>query len=153
MDPLRITVLILHISSAALLLGVPLGIVRNLKANLELGKDAFRVATVDASRRGQLTGISALLTLATGLALIFMSGGFGAVPLNFHMALTAMLVALVVAAVLIRPATTKLAQIAVKETLDRQGALALTKRLAMGTGILHLLWLIMLTLMLVRIYK
>lgn len=153
MDPLRIIVLVLHISAAAFLIGVPTGTVRNLKANLQLGKDAFKQATEDASRRGKLAGMSSLLTLATGLTLIFMAGGFGSVPLNFHMALTLMLVAIVLSAVLIRPTITKLAQLALVEPIDKGAALGLTKRIAMGTGILHLLWLIMLTLMFVRIYK
>lgn len=153
MDPLRVIVLVLHISAAALLFGGATGIVRNLKATLELGRDAFKLATLDAAKRGRLMGMSSIATLATGLSLIFMAGGFAVVPLNFHIALGIMLGAIGISAVIVRPSVTKLASLALAEKLDKGASLKLIQRLAMGTGILHLLWLVTLTLMFVRIYK
>ncbi len=153
MDPLRIVLLVLHISAAALLMGLPMGIVRNIKANLEIGPAAFKQATTDAARRGTLASVGSLVTLASGITLIFLAGGFGSVPLNFHIALTLMLVAIVISSVLVRPTVTRLAQVSLKEPIDKEAALGLVKRIAMGTGILHMLWLVMLTLMFVRIYK
>lgn len=153
MDPLRLVVLLVHISAAALLFGGGIGIVRNLKATLELSRDAFKLATADAVRRGNLMGLGSILTLATGLGLMFMAGGFAAVPLNFHMALAIMLGAIVVSSVIVRPSVMKLSGLALAENVDKEACLKLTKRLAMGTGILHLLWFAMLTLMFLRIYK
>jgi hypothetical protein len=153
MDPLRIFVLVLHISAAAILFGGPLGTVRSLKAHLELSRDAFKLATSEAARRGRLMGMSSIVTLLTGLALIFLAGGFAQVPLNYHMALGILLGAIAISSVLVRPTVTKLAGLAQAENLDKDAALQLIKRLAMGTGILHLLWVITLVLMFVRIYK
>lgn len=153
MDPLRVIVLVLHVTAAALLFGGGTGIVRNLKTTLELGKEVFKLATADAARRSRLVGMSSLLTLATGLALIFMTGGFAQVSLNFHIALAVMLAAIVVSSVLVRPSVMKLAGLAQAENIDKDAARSLIKRLAMGIGIVHLLWLITLTLMFVRIYK
>lgn len=153
MDPLKVAVLVLHVSAAAILFGGPLGTVRNLKASLELGRDAFKLATSEAARRGRLLGMSSLLTLATGVALIFMAGGFGTVPLNFHIALGILLGAIVVSSAVVRPTVTKLVETAAADSLNQDAALKLIKRLAMGTGILHLLWLVTLILMFVRIYK
>ena len=153
MEPLRLTVLVLHISTAALLLGAPTGLTRNLKASLEAGKAAFNQAAQDAARRGSIVGGSAVLTLLTGLALIFLAGGFGRVPLNFHVALLIMLVALVVVAVLVRAPITQIVRLAEVETLDKDAALKHIKKQAMGTGILHLLWLVNLILMLVHFYR
>jgi hypothetical protein len=52
-----------------------------------------------------------------------------------------------------RPNTMKLGKLARAETLDKSAALPGIKKLAMGQGILHLLWFATLALMFVRIYK
>lgn len=153
MDPLRLAVLVLHISAAALVFGGATGIVRSLKTNLELGGEAFKLATGGAARQSRIVAMSSIVTLASGLGLIFMAGGFGAVPLNFHIALAIMLGAIVVSSVTVGPSVMKLSGLALAENVDKDASLKLIKRIAMGTGILHLLWLIMLTLMFVRIYK
>jgi hypothetical protein len=153
MEPLRLIVLVLHISAAALLLGAPTGLTRNLKASLDAGKAAFGQAAQDAARRGKVAGGSAVLTLLTGLALIFIAGGFGRVPFNFHIALLVMLVAFAVVGALVRPSITKIVALSNMETLDKDAALQLIKKQAMGTGIVHLLWLVNLVLMLVHFYR
>lgn len=153
MEPLRLVVLVLHISAAALLLGAPLGLSRNLKASLDAGKAAFQLAAQDAARRGSIAGGSAILTLLTGLALIFIAGGFGRVPLNFHVALLVMLIAFAVVAAMVRPSITQIVALAGSETLDKETALKHIKKQAMGTGIVHLLWLVNLVLMLVHFYR
>lgn len=153
MDHLRIFVLVLHVSAAAILFGGSLGTVRSLKAGLELSRDAFKLTTSEAARRGRIMGMSSLLTFATGLVLIFMMGGFARVPVNFHMALGIFLGAIALSSILLRPTVTKLADLAQAETTDKDAARKLIARLAMGTGLVHLLWIVTLALMFTRIYK
>jgi hypothetical protein len=153
MSTLRTVTLVIHISAAAMLIGANTGVVRNLTNTLELSREAFLIAVRDAAKRGAILGICSLLTLATGLALIFMMGGMAVAPLNYHMALGLMLGAIVVSSVLMRPSGAKLMEVAQAETLDKARAASLIKKLAMGQGILHLMWLVTLTLMLVPIYK
>lgn len=153
MDHARTALLVLHISAAAILIGASAGLVRNLKRTLEAGKAAFVIATEDAARRAKLMGICSLLTVATGVILIFMIGGFGGAPLNFHIALTIMLGAIIFSAAFMRPATVKLVKLAQTEPLDTSTARSSIKKLAMGQGILHLLWVVTLVLMFTRIYR
>jgi hypothetical protein len=135
------------------LIGANTGLVRNLKRTLDLGKDAFVVATEDGAKRARLIGMCSLATIATGLVLIFMIGGFARAPINFHIALATMLVAITFSSVFMRPQMMKLVGLGKAESLDPSAALAHIKKLAMGQGILHLLWVATLTLMFVRIYK
>lgn len=153
MQTVRLVILVLHISAAAVLLGGGTGLLRHLRRTLEVGGEAFRLATVDGERRGRLMGIASLVTLLTGLILIFLMGGFKVAPLNFHIALGNMLVAVAVSAAVMTPASKKLVELGARPDLDRESASALLKKLQIGQGILHLLWLANLVLMLVRIYR
>lgn len=152
---LRILLLLLHISSAAVVFAGPLGMTRNLRANLEIGGKALELAARDAARRAAFVGLGAIGTLATGVALIFLMGGFAVAPLNFHMALGLMFLALFVGLVVVRPQV----QSIVKRTTnasapaDSEAIRSAIRRIAMGQGIQHLLWLGMLTLMFYRITR
>lgn len=150
MDILYIVLLVLHISSAALLFGGGLGMVKNLKRSLEAGQATFSVAAQDAARRGSVIGAASLATLATGLGLIFAMGGFKSVPFTIHIALTLMLLAIGVSAALIKPSTARLVQFAQAEALEKEKVGSAIKKIAMGSGILHLIWITNLTLMLLR---
>jgi hypothetical protein len=92
-----------------------------------------------------------ILTLLTGLGLIFVVGGFGAVPINIHISLTLMLIALAVSITLMRPATGRLVELTQAESLNVEAATAAVRKLTMGQGILHLLWIVILTMMIVPI--
>lgn len=150
MDLVYKILLILHIASAALLFGGGIGLVSNLKRCLQAGQAAFTPATADAAKRGGIMGAASLATLATGLGLIFAVGGFKAIPVTIHIALTLMLVAIGVSSVLIRPNTMKLVKFAGAETLDSAAIQASIKKIAMGTGILHLIWITILILMIAK---
>lgn len=150
MDVVYKILLILHISCAALLFGGGIGIVRNLKSAFNAGKAAFTVATLDAIKRGKIMGAASLGTLATGLGLIFAVGGFKAIPVTIHIALTLMLVAVGVNSVLIRPNTMKLVKFGEADVPDSVAVHASIKKLAMGTGILHLIWITILILMVAK---
>lgn len=147
---LRLILLVVHISSAATLLGVPLGIPGSIRRAKEGGPAALRHAAADADRRGRIAGITSLLTLVTGIALIFNAGGFASITKNFHAALGLMVLALVVSFTVMKPATGKLVAAVQKEPIDEAAVEAARKKLAMGSGILQTLWLVLLVLMFYR---
>lgn len=139
--------LFLHISFAATLLGAPLGLTRNLKTALKAGHDAFKVAAKDANIRGKVTGISALVTTAMGVGLIFYKGGFGAISKSYHMSLGLMLVAIFVGMFVQGKAINQVVALAEAPTLDTEAATKPIKKLAMGSGIVQLIWAVILFLM------
>jgi hypothetical protein len=150
MEYFKVLVLVVHVSTAALLLGAPLGLVRSARTALGRSSDAFKLATQDAAFKAKLAGMGSMLTLLSGLGLIFLGGGFAIVPKNFHAALALMLVAFGVSLTVMRPNTLRLVDASLKEPIDEPAARAALRKLGMGSGILHALWLTMLTLMFVR---
>lgn len=145
--------LVVHISAAAITLGASTGLLRHLRRALETSQQAFALAAEDAARRGKIMGLTGFVVLQTGLVLIFVKGGFKAVPLNIHMALAIMLGAIALSITVMRPTSARLVELSKAETLEKVGITRLLKKLAMGQGILHLSWLTILVLMLVRIEK
>jgi hypothetical protein len=145
--------LVIHISAAALTLGTSTGLLRLVRRGLEAGQAAFAFAVEDGVRRGKIMGMSSMATLWTGLSLIFVVGGFKAVPLNIHIALALMLGAVAVSLTLMRPNMGRLVALSRAPTLDAAAVKQHIKKLALGQGLLHLLWLCILVLMLVRIEK
>ena len=87
--------LVLHITLAALWLGPPLGLNKTLARGLAGGQDALRTAMGEFRFRGGLARIGGTGVLVTGLALIFVRGGFGAVAPQFHAALGIVVLAIV----------------------------------------------------------
>ena len=86
----------------------------------------------------------------TGLALVFGAGGFAGVHPRIHAAMGLAVLWIGVGSALARPAAlTVLAAVDRGQVAD--GARAAVRRLGMATGIGHLLFLVMLTLMLWRL--
>lgn len=139
--------LFLHISFAATLLGAPLGLGRNLKAALAAGAEAFQVAAKDAQVRGSVTAVSALVNFLTGVGLIVYKGGFAVVPKSYHISMGLMLIAMAVVFALLMPTIKKIAALAQSKPSDADAARKLFKRLAMSSGIVQLLWAVLLWLM------
>lgn len=140
-------VLFFHFCFAAMLFGAPMGLTRNLKTCLEAGSAAFKAGAADAEKRSKIAGISAIGLLLTGVGLILLKGGFGAVNKSYHAALTLMIVAIVVGIVVNRRAVNGISAAAAADSLDNELARSHIKKLAMGTGIVHLIWAILLGLM------
>lgn len=147
---LKLALLLVHVSFAAVLFGAPMGLVGNVRRALGAGDESLRIAAIDAARRAKMAGMSSILTLLTGIGLIFVAGGFAAVSKNFHAALGLMLVAVGLSVAIMRPNTAKLVAAAQAQPSDRGAAEAALKKLAMGSGVLHLLWVILLALMFYR---
>lgn len=153
MDILRNLILFVHISAAAMLVGANTGALRNLRQTKELGQQSFLVAAQDAALRGKILGMCSMMTLMSGVMLILKMGGMAVAPINYHIALGLMLVAVAVSAIIMRPNGMKVLALAQNESFDPRSVDPLIKKLAMGQGILHLLWVVILLLMLFRIYR
>ncbi len=140
--------LVIHISAAAVTLGGSTGLLRHLRRACEAGGNTFLLAAQDALRRGKIMGITSFIVLWTGVSLIFVRGGFKAVPFQIHIALTIMIASIVVSATIMRPTSKQLVELAQAPELDKETVAKKLKKMAMGQGILHLNWLVMLLLML-----
>jgi len=147
----RLLLLLVHITAAAFLFGASAGVARPVRRSLELGPKAILSAAEDLVRRGKMIGASSMMTLMTGVVLLATRlEGFGKSPKNFHAALGLMLGAVVLSLFLIRPTSVAILGEARKEAPSADTLTALLKRLSMGQGIMHLLWVVMLVLMLIR---
>ncbi len=151
MDVPYVILVVLHITSAALAFGATIGGTGAIRRAMPLGHAAMLSAAREDSRRGGFATVGALLTLAFGLALIFYRGGFKVVTPNYHAALGFMVIELGVIFVMLKPAGQKLvAYLEANKTPDTGVVSGHIKKIAMWSGITHLLWLIMLYLMFAR---
>ncbi len=146
---MKTVVVVVHVAAAAVVLGASLGWGRLLRQAAEAGQAAARVATADVMRRMTLVRIASAMTLFTGIALILLSGGFGIVPKNFHIALTLMLATLGWVMLGLVPRVKSLDGLAAASHFDRAQFTASVGKVGMGTGIIHALWIVILVLMFV----
>jgi len=148
---MKTVILIVHIAAAAMILGASLGWGRFLRQAAEAGQAAARVAIEDVSRRLLLVRVGSMMTLFTGIALIFVSGGFAIVPKNYHIALTVMLAGVGWVFLGVVPKVKALGQVASASEFDRATFGRKVGKLGMATGIVHGLWLVLSVLMFVRL--
>lgn len=138
----------LHVLCVATWWGVPLTSPGMVRRGLAGGEKTFKAATITASRMGMIAGISGILSLVTGLVLVFNQGGFSAVAPTIHVSLTLVIVMLGISFGLMKPTGGKLLAAAESWSDQTPTAVApLLKRMAMGGGILQLLWMVVLVLM------
>lgn len=83
----------LHILFMASWFGSALFASGDVKRTLAAGPDHIDLLRERMRRFQRVAGVSAVLTILTGFALIFQVGGFGAVPVPIHIGLTLGLVA------------------------------------------------------------
>ena len=145
MDIARVILIVLHVAFAAVAFAVPLGMPGSLKRARAHGPEAFLAAAQDARRRDMLAGITWLLTLITGVAPIFVNGGFKAMPPHYPAANGLVILVVAFGFLFIRPAVAGVVKAA--EAHDDTRATSLIKRIAMGSGIVQLVWLVTLVLM------
>lgn len=146
-SPLDLVLLVLHIAAAASLLGVGLASPRLLRSAIGTGREAKALVAAAVAKGSQLGGIMALVTLATGLALVFHRGGFKVVAPSIHAAMGLLVLAIVFSFFFVRPVTQALVAAADKDDAAWSAA---RKRYLMGDGILNVVWLVILVLMFVK---
>ena len=144
------TLLILHVLACFYWFGVTATLSSRIRDALSTNGVHTANVLKALADRSLMTNLAALVVLGTGLGLLFsVYGGFGGAPPRFHMGLTLALIWFAVGAFMVRP---KLNAISAAVRGDAVGpdAEPLRKRIAMLTGIQHLLFAIVLVTMLWR---
>lgn len=147
---LRVLLLVLHIAAAAVSFGAPLGVARLLRRSVAAGDAAFALAAEDARRRVLLARVCGVVALFSGVALIFVNGGFGAVPKNYHTALLLMWGLLGVQFFVTAPAIKQVSAHAGTSPVNAELVMACARKIGVGVGVGHGLWTVILYLMFQR---
>ena len=140
----------IHILCASVWLGSGLTIAGDVRRTLEQGRPHTDLLISRVNRQGKMAGIFGMLTLLSGVNLVFVMGGFGNVGHNIHAGLGLSLLIFAVGLGLSMPTWRRIRAILGAETGDLAEARKLAGRLGMFTGIEHLLWLVVLVLMVVK---
>ena len=139
---------LVHIAAMAAWFAPIVFVAGDARRTIEAGGDLAGLR-VRMGRGGAMAAGSGIVTVLTGVALIFAMGGFGAVPVPIHIGLTLGVVMWLFGAIGIGGTVRKLdAAIAAGSSKDQ--LLPFARRLSMLTGIFHLLWLTILALMVFR---
>ena len=140
----------IHIMSTAVWFGAGLPIARDVRRTIEQGRPHTDLLVERVTRQGRLAAIFGLLTLVSGLCLIFIMGGFGNVRKGIHAGFGLTLLSFAVGLALSMPTWQKIATSLRQEDGAMDEARRLSKRFAMFTGIEHLLWVVVLVVMVFR---
>lgn len=139
---------LVHILSMSVWFASGLFIAGDVRRTLARGKPHTELLTGRLVRVVNASTIAGLFTIGTGVGLIFALGGFKSVPKTIHIGLALSLVAFTLLLTLIRPAVVDLDRIIEKG--DGKDVRSVTKKIAITTGIDHLLKLAVMTLMVVK---
>ena len=137
---------VLHVITAAAWFGLGLRLAGQARTVLKLDRAAAAALAEDVQRSVRLMGIFIVLTFIFGLIAFFAGGGFAVYGPIYHTSLTLIVILILLQFLLIRPSWKKLqAGLAAEKKAGQVESYR--KRLAMGTGIGHLIWLVLLVLM------
>lgn len=143
---LKYILVILHIITASAWFGLGLRLGARARAVLSM-QDAEASALIDDTQRSvYLMNIFIVLTAVFSIGAFLLGGGFAVYGPAYHTSLLLILVMVGIQFLLIRPGWNGI-QAALAGPEDTGAADRFRKRIAMGTGIGHLLWLIILVLM------
>ncbi len=134
---------ILHIVTAAAWFGLGLRLAGRARVVLSMSEAAAKALVDDTQRSVYLMNVFVVLTLLFALAAFFLGGGFAAYGPAFHTSILLLVVLILDQFLLIRPGWNNLPAV----LNDAAAAESLRKRIAMGTGVGHLLWFAILVLM------
>jgi hypothetical protein len=146
MPPIAYKILIVvHLLSMAVWFAGNLTMAGDVRRTISRGKPHTEILGARIERSLGIGAVAATLTLLSGLGLVFGKGGFGAISPMIHAGLALALVVFAVELLGLRPTVSKLGQtLANGEAKDLK---PLQARIAMFTGIGHLLKLVILCLM------
>jgi hypothetical protein len=138
--------LFFHIAFAATWFGTGLTLPGDIRRTLALGAPHFDPLVARVKRVSAIASGAGVLTILSGLAVIFAMGGFGEVPSAIDVGLAVSLLMVVVAVVgIARPWNEMVAKAA--QGTDPKDLLPLAGRVSMGAGIFQLLWAVALATM------
>ncbi len=141
---LKLVLILLHIITAAAWFGMGLRLAAQARLVLKLDRPAALALADDTGRTVRFMGFFIVLTLVFAFA-TFVVGSIGPVRYGgqYHAAMTLIVVLVAIQYFLVQPGWKKLRG-AVEAGTDAE---AFRKRVAMGVGMGHLLWVVLLVLM------
>ncbi len=137
---------ILHLFSMAVWVGSPLNAPGDIRRTLALGYPHAEALIPRIRQSARITMAAGLVTIATGLAVVFALGGFKAVPARIHIGMGLSLLTLLWGALVVDPAWRRIAK-TIQARGDLAGAAVLSRRFTVRMGVEHLLRLSVIVLM------
>jgi uncharacterized membrane protein len=137
---------IVHIAAASVWIGGGLSAAPDIRRTLSLGEPHSAELMPRLRGVAKLMNLSALLTLVSGLAIVFAVGGFARVPHRIHAGLALTLLAIIVGRWMIRPVIGDIAQ-ATRTPVAREQLDRIVTRFRVAVGVEHALRLAVLVLM------
>jgi hypothetical protein len=138
---------ILHIITAAAWFGLGLRLAGRARSVLAMEASVAKALVNDAQRSVYLMNIFIVLTLVFSLGAFFLGGGFAVYSPAYHTSLLLILFIILDQFLLIRPGWNGLQAALAGPSGTEEAADGFRKRIAMGVGVGHLMWLIILVLM------
>jgi hypothetical protein len=144
---LKWTLVILHIITAAAWFGIGLRLAGQARTVLSLDGAAQKTLAEDGQQSVRLMNIFILLTLVFSLGAFVAGGHFSTYGPAYHSAVTLIVLLTLDQLVVIRPAWNTLLAYANGEETSDDAAQSAKSKVAIGTGVGHLIWLVLLGLM------
>ncbi len=146
---LYLSLRLVHFISMGVWFGSNLLALRDIRTSLAAGPSNIGPLKARMQSGGMLATISGVITLLTGLALIFVLGGFKSVPRAIHIGLLTGIICAVVGGAGVGR-TWFMIEKKLDAGADAASLAPLMKRIGMLSGIFQLLWLVTLILMVFR---
>lgn len=143
------TIKFVHILSASVWFGASLLISMDIRQTLKTGVPHTKLLVSRVSSLEKIAIPSGLFTVISGIALIFVSGGFGSVSPRIHLSLVLSIILFLIGGFFASPEWRKISKI-IESDGDLTLAFKHSKRFSMYLGIEHFLRFVILILM---VYK
>ena len=144
---LKWILVILHIITAAAWFGLGLRLTGQARTVLEKSGDAQSALADDGSQSVRLMNIFVVLTLVFSISAFIAGGHFSTYGPVYHTALLLIVILTLVQLFVIRPGWATLQSEVDAAEIDTEALESAKSRVAIGTGVGHLLWLVLLVLM------
>lgn len=146
---LKWILVILHIITAAAWFGIGLRLTGQARAVLEQSGDARRALAEDGQQSVWLMNLFVVLTLLFSLGAFVAGGHFSVYGPPYHTAVLLIVILTLDQLFVIRSGWSTLHALSREASPDEDALESAKKRVAIGTGVGHLLWLVLLGLMFV----
>ncbi len=148
MELLKWVLVVLHIITAAAWFGLGLRLAAWARKTVELSGNAAVVMAEDGQRSVKLMTVFVVLTAVFSIAAFVVGGAFARYGVAYHTSLLLIILLVLDQILVIRPAWNTLVTAVSSDGPSASEIMASAKkRVAIGTGVGHLLWLVMLILM------